>query len=330
MYQPQAYAVVFLFMITSMLCWGSWANTRKLTQGYPFSLFYWDYVIGIALGSLLWGLTLGSLHGGPTAFLANLRSTDGDHVLYAIAGGVVFNIANQLLVAAIDVAGMAVAFPVGIGLALIVGVVLNYAVHPAGNPLLIFGGVALVAIAIVLDAMAYKRREASGSVSTRGVVLSIVSGVLMGTFFPLVAKSTLGEHALGPYAVAFIFALGVAACALPMNGLLMRKSLTGEPPTSFGQYGAARTSWHFWGVVGGIIWCTGAVASFVASKANLVGPAVSYAIGQGATMVSAIWGVFVWREFASSPASSRRLIPWMFLFFLAGLGSIAVAPLIVW
>lgn len=327
MYQPEAYVVVLLFMLTSMLCWGSWANTRKLTQGYPFSLFYWDYVIGIIAGSLLWGFTLGSLHGGPTAFLANLRATDSSHVLYAIAGGVVFNVANLLLVAAIDVAGMAVAFPVGIGLALIVGVVLNYVVHPAGNPLYIFGGVALVAVAIVLDALAYKRRESSGAVSTRGVVLSIVSGILMGTFFPLVAKSTLGEGALGPYAVAFIFALGVALCSLPVNALLMKRSLTGEPPTSFAQYGAAKGAWHFWGVVGGAIWCTGAVASFVASKANLVGPAVSYAIGQGATMVSAIWGVFVWREFAKSPAASRRLLPWMFLFFLAGLGAIAVAPL---
>lgn len=328
MYQPQAYAVVLMFMLTSMLCWGSWANTRKLTLGYSFSLFYWDYVIGIVVGSLLWGFTLGSLSGGPTAFLANLRGTNTSHFAYAVAGGVVFNVANLLLVAAIDVAGMAVAFPVGIGLALIVGVVLNYILSPAGNTLFIFGGVALVGVAILLDALAYKRREAGGSVSTRGVVLSIVSGILMGTFFPLVAKSTLGEHSLGPYAVAFVFAVGVALCSLPLNAFLMKHSLTGESPTTFAQYAAAKRSWHFWGVVGGVIWCTGAVASFVASKANLVGPAVSYAIGQGATMISAIWGVFVWREFANSPASSRRLIPWMFLFFLVGLGAIAVAPLI--
>jgi glucose uptake protein len=317
-----------MFMIASMLCWGSWANTRKLTRGYPFSLFYWDYVVGIALGSLLWGFTLGSLNGGPTAFLANLHHTDGSHLLYALAGGTVFNVANLLLVAAIDVAGMSVAFPVGIGLALIVGVVLNYIVNPAANPLLIFGGVVLVAVAILLDALAYRRREALGATSARGVILSVVSGILMGTFFPLVAKSTLGEHALGPYAVAFIFALGVAACSLPVNTLLMKKSLTGEPPTSFAQYRDARASWHFWGIVGGVIWCTGAVASFVAARVNLVGPAVSYAIGQGATMVSAAWGVFVWREFADAPEASRRFIPWMFLFFLMGLGSIAVAPLI--
>jgi len=315
-------------MIASMLCWGSWANTRKLTAGYAFSLFYWDYVLGIIVAALVWGLTFGSLNGGASAFLQNLVSADRSHWLLAIAGGVIFNVANLLLVASIDLAGMAVAFPVGIGLALIVGVILNYIVQPAGNPLFIFGGVALVAVAILLDALAYRRREANNTISTRGVLLSIVSGLLMGTFYPFVAKSTLGEHALGPYAVAFVFALGVAICSLPVNAWLMGHSLTNENPTSFKEYRQARTMWHFWGVVGGAIWCTGAVASFVASHANLVGPAVSYAIGQGATMISAVWGVFVWREFANAPRSSRRLLPYMFVLFLMGLGLIAVAPLI--
>jgi len=327
-YQPQAYSLVLLFMITSMLCWGSWANTRKLTAGYPFSLFYWDYVIGILIGSLLWGFTLGSIGDAHLSFIANLRGTDATHLLFAVAGGAVFNVANLLLVAAIDVAGMAVAFPVGIGLAIIVGVILNYFINPVGNPLFIFSGVALVAVAIVLDALAYRRREAAGTISARGVMLSVISGLLMGTFFPLVAKSTLGTHALGPYAVAFVFAIGVILCTLPLNAYLMRHSLTGEPRTTIAQYAAVRMSWHFWGMVGGIIWCTGAVASFVASKANLVGPAVSYAIGQGATMVSALWGVFIWREFAKAPRNSRKLIPWMFLFFIGGLAAIALAPLI--
>lgn len=327
MFQPESYGLVLLFMITTMLCWGSWANTRKLTVGYAFSLFYWDYVAGILLSSVIWGLTLGSIYGGPTSFVANLRQADGAHILYAILGGVIFNIANLLLVAAIDLAGMAVAFPVGIGLALIVGVVLNYILSPAGNPLYLFGGVILVTIAILLDALAYKRREAGSAATTRGVVLSVVSGLLMGSFYPFVARSTLGERALGPYSVAFIFAVGVVLCTLPLNSLLMKHSLTGEPAVSMAEYGKARGSWHVWGVIGGLIWCTGAVLSFVASKANAVGPAVSYAIGQGATMVSAIWGVFVWKEFAKAPAGARRLIPWMFLCFLLGLGAIAIAPL---
>jgi glucose uptake protein len=140
MYQPEAYAAALTFMIISMICWGSWANTMKLTPGYPFQLFYWDYIIGIVVGSLLWGLTLGSLGGGDFAFLDNIRQSHSTHIWFAIAAGAVFNVANLLLVAAIDIAGMAVAFPIGIGLALVVGVLLNYAIAPKGNPALLFSG----------------------------------------------------------------------------------------------------------------------------------------------------------------------------------------------
>lgn len=328
MYQPEAYAIALLFMLTSMICWGSWANTQKLAAGYSFQLFYWDYVIGIIAASVLWGMTLGSAHGGATAFWPNLMQVDRSHLLLAIAGGAVFNVANLLLVAAIDVAGMAVAFPVGIGLALVVGVLLNYLIDPRGNPLLLFGGVVFVVLAILVDAAAYRRRESSEKVSARGVLLSVTSGILMGLFYPLVAKSSLGEHSLGPYSVTFVFALGVALCSVPMNLWLMRHPLTGRPAVPFAGYQSAKVSWHLWGLAGGMIWCTGAVSNFVASHAHVVGPAISYAIGQGATMISAAWGVFVWKEFASAPPASRRLIPLMFIFFLIGLGAIAVAPIV--
>jgi len=329
MYQPEAYAVALAFMITSMICWGSWANTMKLTSGYAFQLFYWDYEIGVVLGSLLWGLTLGSMGGGPLSFLSSIHQADGMHILYALAGGAVFNVANLLLVAAIDIAGLAVAFPVGIGLALVVGVLLNYAISPKGNPLLLFGGMALVVVAIILDALAYRRREAQQrSVSARGIWISIACGVLMGTFYPLVTKAEGGAGALGPYSVVFFFAIGTVLCAIPVNYLFMKKPLTGAPPVNMSGYFSAKGSWHLWGVVGGVIWCTGMSFNIVASHANIVGPAVSYAIGQGATMVSAVWGVFIWKEFAAAPAESRKLIPAMFVCFLLGLGAIAIAPLV--
>jgi glucose uptake protein len=329
MYQPEAYGIALLFMIGSMMCWGSWANTMKLTPGWPFQLFYWDYVIGIILGSLFWGLTLGSLGGGELSFLNNIRTADATHILFAIAGGIVFNVANLLLVAAIEIAGLAVAFPVGIGLALVVGVLLNYFIAPQGSPLLLFGGVLLVVLAIVIDAMAYRRRETTRkSLSTRGIQLSVACGILMGVFYPLVAKAITGERSLGPYAVSFFFALGTAVCAVPVNYLLMRKPLTGSQPVAMKDYLAGRGSWHLWGIVGGAIWCTGAVLNFVASHAQIIGPAISYAIGQGATMVSAIWGVFVWKEFANAPKEARRLVPLMFVFFIIGLGAVAVAPVL--
>jgi glucose uptake protein len=329
MYQPETYGIALSFMIISMVCWGSWANTVKLTPGWPFQLFYWDYVWGTILASLGWGLTLGSLHAGPAAFLPNLRQADGAHILYALAGGVVFNVANLLLVAAIEIAGLAVAFPVGIGLALVVGVLMNYVLAPKGNPLILFSGVVLVVIAIVLDAMAYRRREESAkAVSVRGLILCIVSGVLMGSFYPLITKAVAGPASLGPYSVAFVMALGILLCAIPLNTFFMRKSLVGAEPSTFSEYARSKGIWHLWAILGGAIWCTGTVMNFVASHAQIVGPAVSYAIGQGATMVSAVWGVFIWREFANAPASSRRLLPPMFICFLAGLGLIAAVPLL--
>jgi glucose uptake protein len=327
MYQPEAYGIALLFMIGSMLCWGSWANTMKLTPGWPFQLFYWDYVIGIIVASLVWGLTLGSVGGGPLSFLNNIHDADSGHIIYALLGGAVFNVANLLLVAAIEIAGLAVAFPVGIGLALVVGVLLNYFIAPRGSPLLLFGGVVFVVIAIVLDAMAYRRRETTQkALSARGIQLSLACGILMGSFYPLVTKATAGTHSLGPYSVAFFFALGTAICAIPVNYFFMRKPLTGGRSVTMGDYFKGRPAWHWWGIVGGMIWCTGGVLNFVASHAQIIGPAISYAIGQGATMVSAIWGVFIWKEFASAPPAARRLIPLMFVCFLIGLGAVAVAP----
>lgn len=327
MFQPEAYGIALMLMFVSMLCWGSWANTQKLAAGYSFQLFYWDYVIGIVAASLLWGVTVGSVNGGPTAFFANLSQAGHASVILALVGGAVFNVANILLVASIAIAGMAVAFPIGIGLALVVGVVFNYIIDPRGNPFLLFGGVAFVVAAIVFDAVAYKRREGSRTASMRGVRLSVASGVLMGLFYPFIAKSAMQDHPLGPYAIAFVFAIGVGICAIPVNSWLMKKPLSGESGVSFSDYGRAKKSWHFWGVVGGMIWSTGALSNFVASHAHIVGPAISYAIGQGATMISAAWGVFVWREFASAPANSRRLIPFMFVFFVIGLAAIAIAPI---
>jgi glucose uptake protein len=243
-------------------------------------------------------------------------------------GGIIFNVANLLLVAAIDIAGLAVAFPIGIGLALVVGAVSSYWISPAGNPVILFSGIALVVIAIVLDAAAYRLREATQpQMSRRGVIISLIAGLLMGCFYPFVSKAMSGEDAPGPYATSLWFALGVAACSVIANTLLMRHPLDGKAPVAMSVYAAAPGRWHAWGIAGGVIWCTGAVLNFVASRAHIVGPAVSYSIGQGATMISACWGVFIWREFAAAPSRSKSLLVWMFVFFIFGLTAVALAPL---
>ncbi len=211
---PETYQAALFLMIVSMLCWGSWANTLKMCPRYRFQLFYWDYSIGMAVGAVFLGLTAGSLgHAGPS-FVDSVAHAELSPILFAVVGGAIFNVANLLLVAAIDVAGLAVAFPVGIGLALVIGAITNYLVAPAANPLLLFGGVALVVVAIVLDAAAYRKRETKAKATTvRGIVISLVAGVLMGCFYPFVARALSGadgHSSPGPYAVSFFFAIGVA------------------------------------------------------------------------------------------------------------------------
>jgi glucose uptake protein len=322
LYLPSTYTAQLAFLFGSMVCWGSWANTVKLTPGWRFQSFYWDYVIGVLLGSFLWGLGLG----GGVQFLQRLGMASGSSILWAILAGVVFNAANQLLVAAIDLAGLAVAFPVGIGLALVVGVSLNYLLAPAANPILLFLGVTLVTIAIVVDAIAYRKRERERpAISRRGIIITLISGLLMGGFYPLLTRAMQGEAALDAYTVVPFFAVGLALCAIPVNLWMMRRPIVGEP-VAFSNYLDAKASWHLWGILGGIIWNSGLQSNLIASRAQLVGPAVSYAMGQGATMISAAWGVFIWREFRDAPAGTGRLLAIMFLFFLMGLGLIALAP----
>jgi glucose uptake protein len=322
LYLPSTYAAQLAFLFGSMVCWGSWANTVKLTPGWRFQSFYWDYVIGVLLGSFLWGFGLG----GGGGFLSRLMAASATAILWAVLAGVVFNVANQLLVAAIDLAGLAVAFPVGIGLALVVGVSLNYLLAPAANPVLLFLGVALVAIAIVVDAIAYRKRERERpAISRLGIFVALLSGLLMGGFYPILTKAMQGARAVDAYTVVPFFAVGMALCAVPVNLWMMRRPMVGEP-VEFSNYLGAKPSWHLWGIVGGIVWDCGLQTNLVASRAQLVGPAVSYALGQGATMISAAWGVFIWREFRDAPVGTGRLLAVMFLFFLLGLGLIALAP----
>ncbi|HEY1160354.1 MAG TPA: GRP family sugar transporter [Terracidiphilus sp.] len=331
MFLPETYQAALFLMILSMLCWGSWANTLKLCPGYRFQLFYWDYAIGLLLATVVWGLTAGSLGRAGPSFFDAVGSMSSGAVLFALAGGVVFNIANLLLVAAIEVAGLAVAFPVGIGLALVIGAVSSYLVTPAANPLLLFGGVALVTVAIVLDAAAYRKREATATATTtRGIVLSLVAGVLMGGWYPIATHDLGTALSPGPYAIALFFAIGVLLSTVPANLLLMARPLDGKPPVKGSGYWSAPFRWHLAGIFGGAIWCVGAVANFVASVAHLakpIGPAVSYSIGQGATMISACWGIFVWREFSGAPPAAKRYLFFMFVFFALGLCAVALAPL---
>lgn len=328
MFIPQTYGIAFLLMLLSMICWGSWANTQKATGTWRFELFYWDYIWGIVICTVVLGLSAGRTQAAsPDSFFHNFASASFHNILLAFVGGVIFNVANVLLVAAIAIAGMAVAFPIGIGLALVIGSVLNYLISPKGNPLFLFGGIALVVVAIILDALAYRKHSGGGNVTRTGIILSLLCGIGMGLFYPFIAKALTGERHLVPYTVALVFALGALISTFPLNYVLMRKPVTGAP-VSLSDYFAGAGRLHLWGIVGGLIWGVGTVSNFVASYAQMVGPATSYALGQGATMISAVWGVFVWREFRGAESGVKTLLVLMFMLFILGLLSVALAPVI--
>ncbi|RPI26698.1 MAG: multidrug DMT transporter permease [Acidobacteria bacterium] len=330
MFVLSSYAWAVVFCVVTMLCWGSWANTQKLAgRAWRFELFYWDYVLGVFLLSVLMAFTLGSIGSAGRGFLEDVAQADSGNMLSAFVGGVVFNIANILLVAAIAIAGMSVAFPVGIGLALVLGVVVNYLAAPVGNPVVLFLGVGLVAAAIVLDAAAYRKLPSQGrGLTTKGLVLSILCGVLMGFFYRFVADSmstdfvNLEPGKLGPYSAVFFFSLGLLASNFVLNPIIMKKPFVGEP-VAMSEYFKGSLGLHSIGVLGGLIWGVGMTFSIIASgQASF---AISYGLGQGATMVAALWGVFIWKEFKEAPGSTGRLLTLMFLGYLAGLAMIIAA-----
>jgi glucose uptake protein len=327
MFIVHEYSLAVFFCVITMLCWGSWANTQKLSAStWRFELFYWDYVIGIVLFSLLLAVTIGSMGSQGRSFTPDLYQASSSSLLSAFLGGVIFNVANILLVAAIAIAGMSVAFPVGIGLALIIGVVVNYVQQPVGNAFLLFAGVGFILVAILLNSGAYRRMMSSAkTVSTKGLLLSVVSGALMGLFYKYVAASMFTDFTipepgkLSPYTAVFIFSIGILVSNFLFNSLLMRFPFTGTP-VSYGDYFRGSFRNHFTGVLGGAIWCLGMSFNIIAS--GKAGPAISYGLGQGATVVAALWGIFIWKEFRQAPKGTATILNIMLFCFALGLALI--------
>jgi glucose uptake protein len=330
MFIPQSYSLAIVLCIVTMLCWGSWGNTQKLAgKSWRFELFYWDYVIGILLFSILLGFTLGSTGQDGRSFIQDIKQAESGNIFKAMLGGVIFNASNILLVAAMAIAGMAVAFPVGVGIALALGVIINYIFVPKGNPLLLFIGVAFIVAAIIIDAIAYKKHSASlQKVSRKGIMLSVSAGILMALFYRFVASSMVTDFTnpesgmLTPYSAVFFFALGVLISNFLFNYLIMKKPFEGKP-LSFKDYFAGNAGVHLTGVLGGVIWNIGMAMSIIAS--GKAGYAISYGLGQGATLIAALWGVFIWKEFIGASKPVNRLILLMFLAYLSGLALLVYA-----
>jgi glucose uptake protein len=333
MFIVESYSVAIFFCIVTMLCWGSWANTQKLaSKSWRFELFYWDYVIGILLFSIISAFTLGSMGSQGRGFMNDLSQADASNIGLALLGGLIFNAANILLSAAIAIAGMAVAFPVGIGIALILGVLVNYLGTEKGNPTLLFAGVFFVLLAIIMNAIAYKRaQKANVNVSSKGIILSVVAGILMSFFYRFIAASMDIENfvqpaagKMTPYTAVFIFSCGIFISNFLFNTILMKKPFQGAP-TNYSDYFKGKFSTHLVGILGGLIWGLG--NSFNLIAAGKAGPAISYGLGQGATLVAALWGVFIWKEFRGASKATNGLIAAMFFLFVIGIGCIIYAGL---
>ena len=333
MFIVQNYPFAVLLCLVTMLCWGSWGNTQKLAaKTWRYELFYWDYVIGILLLSLIFGFTLGSMGDQGRGFTDDIAQVNSKNFWSAFTGGIIFNASNILLSASISLAGMSVAFPVGVGIALVLGVFINYFGAPKGDPVILFMGVALIVIAIVLNGLA------SGKVSLgseekktkkKGIIIAVCAGILMSFFYRFVAASmdlnnlenpTPGM--LTPYGAFFIFSLGILGSNFIFNTVVMKRPFVGEP-VSYSQYSKGTLKTHSVGILGGIIWGVGTALSYIA--AGKAGPAISYALGQGAPMIAALWGVFIWKEFKGASKQVNLLLTLMFILFIIGLVMIVIS-----
>jgi glucose uptake protein len=322
MFTPPNLTFALLMTMTSAICWGSWANTYKGVKNYRFELFYWDYAVGIFLISLILALTMGSTGHDTSSFLPNVQAADAKNILSTMVGGAIFNLANLLLVAAIDMAGLAVALPVSIGIALVVGTVLNYVLQPKGNLVFLAMGVVCALIAVVLDGKAFGSLPGGRTASRRSIVICVVSGVLMGLWSPFTTYGTTRGNALSPYSSVVFLTFGALLSCFIWNLYFMKNPLAGEP-VGFDGFFTARPSGHLLGLLGGLIWGTGTVFNVVAGKSESMSFATSYAIGQSAPMVGALWGVFVWKEFAGASGKGKAFLALMFVFY--GLAILLVA-----
>ncbi len=325
MFIVESYAMAIIFCVITMLCWGSWGNTQKLAgKTWRYELFYWDYVLGVLLISLIFALTMGSFGENGRSFLNDLAQADFKNIGSAFLGGIIFNAANILLSTAIAIAGMAVAFPVGIGLALVLGVIINYMGSQKGDPLFLFLGVALITVAIIVNAIAYKKASAGNQkVTSKGIFISILAGLLMSFFYRFVAASmdldnfvSPAAGLMTPYTAMVIFAIGIFISNFVFNTILMNKPISGEP-TNYKEYFKGKLPIHMVGVLGGIIWGIGNSLNLIA--AGKAGAAISYGLGQGATLVAAFWGVFIWKEFKGSPKNTNVMLLFMFILFVLGI-----------
>jgi len=341
---PQTYPVVLALMILSLVCLGSWAAMFKLAGRWRFELFYLDFAVGLIAAAAIYGFTVGNLGFDGFNFLDDLQHAGKRQWLFAFLAGVIFNLANMLLIAAVSVAGMAVSFALGIGIAVLVGTGLAAASRPPSNTLMLTLGCILMLTCVVVAAASDRMLEiarhevlarAGRATSTRrpssikGILLAAVAGVLMGVYSPLLEKARGGEVGMGPYALTAMFALGAFFTSPIFDIFFMNLPVQGEP-LDFGMIVNTSAKQHLLGLLSGVIWCTGALAAMVAASVPdeiRAGPVLSYMLEHSWPVLAALWGILAFREFKEGDARVSILGVLMLVLFLCALGMIALGPL---
>lgn len=323
MYLPATYSTALVLMLVSMVCWGSWPNFLKGLPAWRLEYFYIDYTLGFLLTSVVLGLTLGS--GGPEepGHFSLILHANAREAAFAFIGGFIWNFGNILLLIGIMMAGLAVAYPIAAVPAILLGIGGSYYVNPTGNPYLLGGAVALFLVAAQTTAAAY-RRLGEQSAAPRGpaIAIAVISGFLIGFFPPFVQVAISGDGALDSYTVSTLFMLGACLTTAIAMPILVRRPFVGEPG-ELGGYLKGPAMAHVLGLLAGVVWCVGTVFNYV--SAGMVGVAISVGIGSGAPMVGALWGVFVWREFAQGSRMSKNLIAAAMVLYTVGVVAMSLA-----
>jgi len=341
---PQSYPAILFLMVLSLLCLGSWASFFKFAGRWRFELFYLDFAIGLLLASVIYAFTVGNLGYDGFNFIDDLQHAGKRQWMYVFIAGLIFNFGNMLLMGAVSVSGLAVAFPMGLGVALLLATGLGIGGRSAGNPALLGLGCVLILTSVIVNAVAYRimgvaRHEALARAgkakSTRrpnplkGIVLAVLAGLVLGAFTPLVEKARQGDLGLGPYAVGFVFAFGVFFSSFVFDIFFMNLPLDGDP-VEFGMYLSGGLKQHLSGVVSGLVWYTGILAAWVCTSVpeTLQGaPLERFLLAQASPVLAALWGIVVFREFKNSDIRVKVLGMLMLVAFLCGLCMIGLAPL---
>jgi glucose uptake protein len=320
----QNYTLAVMLCILAMICWGSWQNTHNLIgKSWRFELFYWDYSIGILLFALLMAFTFGSFGSDGRSFIPDLAQADAKNLFSAALGGFIWNIGTLLLVASISIAGMSVAFPIGGGLGWTLGILINYLGKPEGNPVLLFGGTAIIVLAILLSMQSYRKlAQKQQKPPLKGILLALFAGICIAFFYRFVASALATDFSpadagkISSYTAVVYFSVGALISTAMINPIFMARPVEGAP-VRMGDWFKGSYKAHLLGLLGGAIWCLGNSVSFMSVGA--ASPAISYGLSNAAPVVAALWGIFVWKEFKDAPKGTNTLLALMFACYLAGL-----------